>query len=217
MNRRFRRGIPHCPRKQPNALKHGVYTQVAILPGEDPRAFAALHSKVVEEWRPSGPTEEDAVLTIAKGMWRKARIQKFNHGKITARRLDGSHPACDRVQALRGVSGVLDIAPDCLDQVINRLPEDLRDRLTRQFPAHEFETDSARAQAMRDEINSVILRDEQRIEKPVEGSFLEASELLPPDEFKLEIELEERIDATIDRAVKRLIQLQALRRLGHKK
>src|SRR5437588_1996895 len=153
MNRRFRRGAPYRPRKQPNALKHGVYTQVAILPGEDPRAFAALHSELVKEWTPCGPTEEDAVLTIAKGIWRKARIQKFHHGKISARRLDGSHPACDRIRALHGSSGVLETAPDCLDQVINRLPEDLRDRLNRRFPVHEFETGSARAQAMRDEIN----------------------------------------------------------------
>jgi hypothetical protein len=63
--------------KRPNAHKHGVFGATAILPGEDEREFDELHSALVEEWLPAGATEEDAVLSIAKAVWRKRRVQRF--------------------------------------------------------------------------------------------------------------------------------------------
>jgi hypothetical protein len=63
--------------KRPNALNHGVFATTAILPGEDPREFAMLYSGLIEEWSPDGPSEWDAVHSLALNMWRKARIQKF--------------------------------------------------------------------------------------------------------------------------------------------
>ena len=63
-------------------VKHGAFAKTAILPGEDPREFEELHSALIEEWAPVGPTEEDAVLSIAKGVWRKRRLQKFLHTEI---------------------------------------------------------------------------------------------------------------------------------------
>jgi hypothetical protein len=60
--------------KRPNAHKHGAFAKTAILPGEDPLEFEYLHHALIEEWKPIGPTEEDAVLSIAKGMWRKRRV-----------------------------------------------------------------------------------------------------------------------------------------------
>src|SRR5262249_46302446 len=65
-----------------HAVKHGAFAKTAILPGEDRREFEELHSALIEEWAPVGPTEEDAVLSIAKGVWRKRRLQKFLHAEI---------------------------------------------------------------------------------------------------------------------------------------
>src|SRR5262245_44599111 len=84
MSERIKMQMHDRNRKQPNALKHGAFTQMAILPGEDIRAFEKLHMDLIEEWHPIGPTEQDAVLTIAKGIWRKARIQGFLLGKALA-------------------------------------------------------------------------------------------------------------------------------------
>ncbi len=52
--------------KRPNALKHEVFAAAAIIPGEDRWEFEELHSSLIQEWQPDGPTEEDAVLDIAK-------------------------------------------------------------------------------------------------------------------------------------------------------
>jgi hypothetical protein len=128
-------------------------------------------------------------------------------------RLDGSHPAFDGIHALKGVFGVLEVAPYCLDELISRLSEDLQKRLKQKFPPLDFDSNAERAQAIKKEIDLVILPELELIDKLREVSFLEASDILTPDDFKHEIALEERIDATIDRLIKRLIQIKAMKRI----
>ena len=62
-------------KQPPNALKHGAFSEITILPGEDPQEFERLHRDLIQEWSPSGPAEHDTVLTLAKCMWRKRRIR----------------------------------------------------------------------------------------------------------------------------------------------
>jgi hypothetical protein len=57
--------------------KHGVFAAMEILTGEDPKGFEKLHSDLMEELAPAGAIEEDAVLRIAKAVWRKRRVQNF--------------------------------------------------------------------------------------------------------------------------------------------
>jgi len=63
------------PKRRPSALRHGVWSNTAVLPGEDPRQFERLYRGLVDEWCPSGPAEQDAVFTLAKCMWRKHHIR----------------------------------------------------------------------------------------------------------------------------------------------
>jgi hypothetical protein len=85
--------------------------------------------------------------------------------------------------------------------------------LKRKFPPGDFETTSARARAIQNEINSAILPSLERCDKPVEVCFLEAAHIMTQDDFKDEIAVEERIDAMIDRAVKRLVQAKAMKQM----
>src|SRR5262249_339192 len=62
-------------KQPPNALKHGAFSEITILPGEDPQEFERLRRDLIQEWSPSGPAEHDTVLTLAKCMWRKRRIR----------------------------------------------------------------------------------------------------------------------------------------------
>jgi hypothetical protein len=199
-----------------NAVKHGVFTP-AFLPGEDPREFAALHAALIEEWKAMGPTEQDAVFTIANSMWRKARIQKFRQGKIAACKLDAAHPAYDEVDTLRGFAGVLEFAPECLDELLRCpfLSEKRKEHLTRKFPEESFETISARAQAIKNEIVSEILPSLSRCPKPIEAAFIEAAKIVAQDDFKNELALEERIDALINGAIKRLAQTKTMKQMLH--
>jgi hypothetical protein len=93
------------------AVKHGAFAKTAILPGEDRQEFEELHSALIEEWAPVGPTEEDAVLSIAKGVWRKRRLQKFLHAEMEMCRSDREHPLYDEAQAVRTLLNTLETRP----------------------------------------------------------------------------------------------------------
>jgi len=86
--------------RRPNAQKHGVFAEPLILPGEDPREFEALHSALIEEWTPSGPSEASRVFGIADAEWRKLRSRRFVEGKAIGNSLRPDHPAFDETRGL---------------------------------------------------------------------------------------------------------------------
>jgi hypothetical protein len=57
-----------------NAFKHGGYSNLGVLPGEDPKEFTRFHQSVIADLDPSGPIECDIVLNLAKCLWRKSRL-----------------------------------------------------------------------------------------------------------------------------------------------
>ena len=202
--------------KYPNAVKHGVLTRVAILPGEDPREFAALILALHHEWEPEGPTEQDAVQSIANGMWRKARLQKFIQAKVLECKIDARHRAYDELYTLRDCSGALEFLPDYLDELFSShlLTEERKEHFERKFPPKDFKTILARARAIKNEIDSEILPSLERCDKQVEGSsFLAAAAIVGQEDLKNEIALEERIDAMINAQVKRLVQIKAMKQM----
>jgi hypothetical protein len=200
-------------RKQPNALKHGSFTQMTILPGENAREFAKLHHAVREEWNPNGPTEEDAVLTIAKGIWRKSRVQKFLLGKAMACSVAPTHPAYDEVSVLRSFCKLLEIKPDLLYERLDYLSEEVRQHLELKVLRQKFSSTSERARAIQKEITSVLLPARERVEKAVETCLYESAAIVSMEDVQQEIALDEHIDATIERAIKRLIQSKTIKQM----
>src|SRR5689334_19089909 len=113
---------PHNGRhKHPSALTHGAFARVAILPGEDPREFATLHSDLVEEWSPDGPSEWDAVDSLARNMWRKARLQKFIQAKAEGCSYDPEHPSFNEARALHEFYHIVKEAPDRFEALLPAL------------------------------------------------------------------------------------------------
>jgi hypothetical protein len=74
--------------KRPNAQKSGVFAEPLILPGEDPREFEAIHSALIEEWTPSGLSEESKVFGMADAEWRKLRSRRFAQSKAISNSLN---------------------------------------------------------------------------------------------------------------------------------
>ena len=72
---------PRRRRKRPNAQKHGVFAEPLILPGEDPREFEALHSALIEEWTPSGPSEQSLGLRYCRRGVAQASLAQICAGK----------------------------------------------------------------------------------------------------------------------------------------
>ena len=68
--------------KQSNALKHGVYSTIGLLPGESPAKFKKHQKDVIDEFRPNGPVEQDIVMTIARALWRKQNLATFQTAQL---------------------------------------------------------------------------------------------------------------------------------------
>jgi hypothetical protein len=199
--------------RHPNAYKHGVFASMAIVPGEDPREFEALHSAVVEEWTPAGATEQDAVLTIAKGMWLKRRLQKFFQAQLFKCVLDPKHPLFDEAFSLARLATVMEHEPESAFQkyASSSLRADKINYLNQKFPRSDFKSAQEWAQAIIDEIYALLAQTD--FEADHELALLHSSVAVSDDLFKSQLALDERLDAMIDRAVKRLVQTKAMKQM----
>ncbi len=178
-----------------NALKHGVFANTAILPGEDPREFEELHSALIEEWAPVGPTEDDAVLSIAKGVWRKRRVQKLLQAEIEMCRFDPKHPAHDEAHKLSKFLQIMqsapfvecdEIAPETFEQFYKELetrfvPIHHANYLREKCPRQNFESSSAWLRALRHEIASILLPSFEILVEPPESLLSRSANFLTPN------------------------------------
>jgi hypothetical protein len=57
-----------------NAMKHGILSELVLLPGEDPESFEADAADLFDEHCPVGPTEEELVEMMAVARWRRMRV-----------------------------------------------------------------------------------------------------------------------------------------------
>ena len=206
-----------------HAVKHGAFAKTAILPGDDPIEFEELHSALIEEWAPVGPTEEDAVLSIAKGVWRKRRLQKFRHTEIEMCRYNPEHPLYDEARGLRTVLNTMETdldlmesRPDLFEGVIRMAiisaPSYLGTTLERLCPREKFESVSDWFAMLRVIISGLLRRHEERGEDP-DVLLDRSAKVHTPDVVDHELAVDERIDAMIDRAVKRLVQTKAMKQM----
>ena len=62
-----------------NALKHGAFSEVLILPGEDPAAYEKLKKSLFAEYNVSGCSEESTMTSITKTMWQLQRLGVYEH------------------------------------------------------------------------------------------------------------------------------------------
>ena len=205
-------------------VKHGAFAKTAILPGEDRREFEELHSALIEEWAPVGPTEEDAVLSIAKGVWRKRRLQKFRHAEIEIWRSDPEHPLYDAAEGLRNLLNIMEAAPildlmeapDAFENVImlaiESTPPYIATKLKQMCPREKFESVSDWFAMLR-VIISGLLRELERSGEHSDLLLHRSAKVHTPDVVDRELAVDERIDAMIDRAVKRLVQTKATKQM----
>src|SRR5262245_59582665 len=57
-----------------NAVKHGLRSKSALLPGENPEEYYELKAKMQAEWKPQGTTEEFQLEQMLQNQWRLRRI-----------------------------------------------------------------------------------------------------------------------------------------------
>ncbi len=208
-------------------MKHGAFTKTTILPGEDPAEFEELHFSLIEEWKPVGPTEEDAILSIAQAVWRKRRAQKLLQAQIERCRFDPKHPLYDERQKILKLFSILESAPfvgfvDTAPEIFDKFYEplarallsyDQRKYLEEKFPRESFKSGSAWLEAVHNEIASALLPFYELVGESPDALLGRAAEFFTPELSKQELAVDERIDVMIDRAIKRLVQTKAMKQV----
>ena len=217
--------------KRANAQKHGVFSASPTIPGEDPRQFIELHSALIAEWQPSGRTEHDLVFGLADLMWRKIRAQKYLQIILMRNSFDPRSPFFDEAYGLYNFTFELRTQPELAFEKaadLWLLPEKIT-YLKEKFPRSSYQSTSEWAQAVIDEIETILLPAIPRLEAPepwekVECGIEEALTMAAEAQtaavvthakelFEEELNLRERLDAMIDRKVKQLIQVKAMKQM----
>ena len=215
-------------RKRPNALKHGIYASAPIIEGEDPQEFEALQAELREEWKPDGALEEDTVASIAMAIWRKRRAQEFLQVQLMTTIFDVENRFFDEAIGFGAFATLINEKPEgAFEEASRFLRPNKIDYLKKKFPPSRFKLPSEWAQAVINEIKTVLLpaatsKVPAAPEGPKEWVELmdEADRLkkkivslqratFSSDLFEQELALHERLDAMIDRLIKRLIQTKS--------
>ena len=196
-----------------NALKHGVFSKLLILPWESVTQFGDLYIDLLDEWKPVGRTEHDAVLSIAKGIWRKRRMQAFLKSELDKHSCDLAHDAYNEAEVLRMFYTSIEAEPDKFELFLSGLRTQAANDLRRKFPRENFQSESDWVKAIQHEIATNLLPAATRL-GPVENLVCHSASVLFTDEaIEHDIGIEERIDAMIDRAIKRLVQTKAMKQM----
>jgi hypothetical protein len=218
-------------RKRPNAQKHGVFAISPVIFGEDLREFEELHSALIDEWQPSGPTEADRVFGIADAMWRKLRSQKFLRAKLCANTLDPRNPAFDEGYGLAMVCLGLRGEPETpFDKLASSyLRPDKIKYLSQKLPRANYQSTSEWSIAIAEEIETVLLPDTPSLKPPEPGEkvgyltegmrrMISEMKLFIPiihasEFFERDLNLREDLDARIARLVKELVEIKAMKQM----
>ena len=64
-------------RSSKNSLKHGLFSKLALMPGESMEAFQALHDTYKDDHQPRTSTEETLVHTLAMITWKLRRLDNL--------------------------------------------------------------------------------------------------------------------------------------------
>jgi hypothetical protein len=202
--------------KNQNAVKHGAFTEVVILPGEDVREFEELHQSLIMEWNPDGPAELDAVSTLAKCLWRKRRLARYQQNEVATWE-DEESESLRRGQEKndRDIKMLLRFVEDVESGSLGSVTEEnLETKLEIpwseyykiRFKRKDYASDSAWLAAIVDDIKDELTPSLHVVKS---SAHPKVEEVFCDGEYMArELALEERIDMMIDKAIKRLCQIK---------
>lgn len=154
-----------------NALKHGAFSEVLILPGEDPAAFEELKRRLFAEYNVSGCSEEKTMTSIAKAMWQLQRLGLYEHVQhLRARGPDSANRKGSIAEAFKAKYGM--------------------------------------------PVTDVPTVPDEPAEKTNDELLLELGKLVTLDHLDKELDVENKLQAKIDRLFKRLYQIKAMKSLA---
>jgi antitoxin component of MazEF toxin-antitoxin module len=202
-------------RRPRNAWKHGGYSNLGVLPGEDPQEFNALHQSLIAEYKPSGPTECDAILSVATCMWRKSRLTIY--ARAAAARTEWEPLfAKFRGSSLRSDALIEAVLVEKMMQESQRVKA-LISKQALEANRERKEITAELAKALAEMLKHPAFADlDVRAgvrEISVDLELAQLCDQITPETLIEELELASRLDARIDRLLKWLFQLKAAKQM----
>jgi hypothetical protein len=103
--------------KRPNALKHGLFSNAVLIPGEDSEQYKQLLTELIDQYKPSGPTLRDEVIELANLMWKRRRLRNFIQSQLAAAMFNPRTPAFNEAWGLTAFTYYLRTEPEtCFEQ-----------------------------------------------------------------------------------------------------
>ncbi len=212
---------------RPNAAKkHEFFAASAVLPGEDAEDFTDLLNLLRGRLQPFSYLEEDLVVTIAKLSWRKRRLGIFRVA-ADARARFGAYFAEGDIEL-----GVTQVYQYKFEELRCRLERRKKTRpLLKKFEklfsklpniggteppgkSQDKPSEDAPDRAGVKAENCLKSEDKNQASDQVEIQFAILGDIISPECYLQEVELAERLDAGIERALDRLAKYQARRKSG---
>jgi hypothetical protein len=195
-----------------NSLKHGTFAEnFMILPSENGDEFELLHQRLIDEWKPVGALEEDTVLTLANCIWLKRRVERIYNREATWGQF---HQNADEIKRVVLLANLLDRAKT-LEDVMNitvQLPE-LYKKSIEDVPRSNFKDDKSWIQSLNSKILELAAGHESFTIENQSFAFRAEKMGRLRELTAKKITLDERLDARIDKAVKRLAQLKTFKQM----
>jgi hypothetical protein len=196
--------------KKRNVLKYGANSSEVMLWGEKYKDYEAIRDGLYQEFTPSGSTEEHLVLTLLDLRWRRRRLE-CRERILVRQRLDKlreenehSHhgdilrslaPEFEKASSLEQVEAVLaSLSPIYINTIRGRWPFTTGDDPQKWGPKIAEGLSAWRSMDRREDADEFI-------------------KILELDEFDTALDRIERLDAMIDRTIKRLLQLKTMKQM----
>jgi hypothetical protein len=203
------------PALVPSATTHGAFAKIAIFPHESKEEYERLRLAVMEEFKPNGPTEVDAVETVTRCIWRKRRVEAHIAAKLAERQNN-------REQTARAALGALRLDPDSVGAILRTCAPDICQQIDKKFPRANYTTESEWNSAARDHLEMVLRSElippdgEEVPPSQPDWTFFftpKSSDLSDEQLIDLELKTIERLDAMMDHVIKRLGQIKTMKQL----
>ena len=207
-----------------NALRHGGYFR-GLLPWESREEFEALHKSFLEDWKPDGALQEQAVLSLSQWTWKRRRVLEgseisYYRSPVAESLKSGEVSWDDVVQHQSKVpeeTQVLLSSQIKLVENLNRVCSTIGDHYywTNTSEGKEVQSQLAKMRSeigtLASEVREYAFNENKCLRTDVGEITTLFDHAYQPDEIEKQVKLLSMIDREIDKTVKRLIFLRTFK------
>jgi hypothetical protein len=196
-----------------NSLKHGAFAQCVVLPGENKEEFEELYDALLQEWSAVGISEEQAVFTLAQCVWQKRRA-----AEIYAKEVAGVLQHEDEDQ-LNQVSDIAESLGKCktsseIEKTIKFLPDNYFEPVNYHYSQMSGGDPTHIASKLKERLLDLLdLADVAMVANKLSVRYRAKTSEELRGLLERHVALEEKLEARMEKAVKRLAQTRMARSL----